>query len=202
MHRLQPLRALAAVVLAAALTSGAAAPAERGAGTVPLRVAGTEGMRTEPIPIPGSDLVRGRTTLVIHAPLAKVRAVVRDFTRYPEFMPHFRACRILGRSPSGGRDVYMEVVALHGAMKMWARLDARKPVTADGLETHDLRFMEGNVRDFTATWRLRALEAGRTELSLEVFLRPNVPLPARLLNDENLDGSAKGAAAIRARVER
>ncbi|MCC6557668.1 MAG: SRPBCC family protein [Polyangiaceae bacterium] len=167
--------------------------AQRGDGAAP---------RTESIPIPGTKLVRGRTTLVVRAPLARVRAAVLDFAHYPEFMPHFTTCRVIGRSPSGGRDVYMEVAALHGAVKMWARLDARKPVTADGVETHEMRKLDGNVEDLHAIWRLRPLDAGRTELSLEIFLQPRIPLPASLLNAENVDGSARGAVAVRARSER
>lgn len=181
---------LAAHVPAARADAGASPPA-----------AASRGVRTEPVPIPGSSLVRGRSTIVVDAPLARVRAAVLDFPRYPEFMPHFNACRVLGRSASGGRDLYVEVAALRGAVKMWARVDAQKATRADGIETHAIRFVEGNVRALSAVWRLKPLEEGKTELSLEIFLHPRLPLPAKLINRENLDGSARGVAAVRARAE-
>ncbi|HSN99123.1 MAG TPA: SRPBCC family protein [Candidatus Nanopelagicales bacterium] len=186
--------------LAAALLS-VTVPAAHAEAPPPAHDA-SRAVRTEPVPIPGTHLVRGRSTLVVDAPVSRVRAAIRAFSRYPEFMPHFRTCRIIGRSPSGGRDLYLEVEALHGAVKMWARVDAMKPAEADGVETHAIRFLEGNVRELSATWRLRPLSGSQTELSLEIFLHPRLPLPVSLLNSENLDGSARGVQAIRARSER
>ncbi len=95
----------------------------------------------------------------------------------------------------------MEVSALSGAVTMWARIEMQKPVVEDGVETYSSRFISGNVQDLQATWRLEKIDAQSTRLSLEVFLRPKLPLPKSLLNAENLDGSARAVAAIRARVE-
>ncbi len=160
------------------------------------------GVATVPVPVGGgSALVHGRSTVTVNAPIERVREVMLGFPHYPEFMPHYSNCRVLGRTPTGGRDVYMEVEALHGAVHMWARVDVPKPSMVDDTETYATRFLEGNVRDFQATWRLKKLDAAKTELSLEVFLHPKIPLPDGLINDENLDGSANGVAAMRTRAE-
>jgi ribosome-associated toxin RatA of RatAB toxin-antitoxin module len=156
----------------------------------------------EPVAIPGTDLVRGRATTVVDAPIDRVRESVLDFGHYAEFMPHYRNAKVLGRTPSGARDVYMEVEALYGAVKMWARVELGKPTVEDGVETHETRFVEGNVEEFKAIWRLKAVDAEHTSLSLEVFLKPKIPLPKNLLNQENLDGSVKGVMAMKARAER
>jgi ribosome-associated toxin RatA of RatAB toxin-antitoxin module len=193
MKRLHKL-ALGLVILAMCCVSGGGAAM---AGETTGRQAKTESIR-----IPGSKLVRGRTTLVVGAPLAKVRSTVLDFAHYPDFMPHFRKCRVLGRSPSGGRDIYMEVAALHGAVRLWARIDAKKPVKMGEVEIHELAFVEGNVNELSAIWRLKPIDARTTELSLEIFLHPKLPLPARMINEENVGGSAMGATAVRARAER
>ena len=152
------------------------------------------------VPIAGTELTRGRATVEVRAPLAVVRDAVLGFGSYAEFMPHYEACRLLGRTPSGARDVYMEISALHGALKMWARIEVAKTVEG-GVETVEARFVEGNVEDFEATWKIRRLDALRTELSLEVFLQPKLPLPAQIVNSENLKGSVKGVLAMRARAE-
>ncbi|HTN85802.1 MAG TPA: SRPBCC family protein, partial [Sorangium sp.] len=84
---------------------------------------------------------------------------------------------------------------------MWARVEIQKPALADGAETYSSRFVSGNVQDLQATWRLEKIDAQTTRLSLDVFLRPKLPLPKSLLNAENLEGSASAVAAIRTRIE-
>ncbi|WP_437878200.1 type II toxin-antitoxin system RatA family toxin [Sorangium sp. So ce513] len=159
------------------------------------------GVASVAVPIGGTGFSRGRSTAVIKAPIERVRATVLAFERYPDFMPHYKKCRVLGRTPSGGWDVYMEVSALHGAVSMWARIEMQRAVAADGAETYSSRFVSGNVQDLQATWRLEKVDDQSTRLSLDVFLRPKLPLPKSLLNAENLEGSARAIAAIRARVE-
>ncbi|WP_438029306.1 type II toxin-antitoxin system RatA family toxin [Sorangium sp. So ce233] len=159
------------------------------------------GIKSVAVPIGSTGFARGRSTAVVKAPIERVRAAVLSFERYPEFMPHYKKCRVLGRTPSGGWDVYMEVSALNGAITMWARLEIQKPAPVDGVETYSSRFVSGNVQDLQATWQLEKIDDQTTRLSLEVFLRPKLPLPKSLLNSENLDGSARAVAAIRARIE-
>jgi ribosome-associated toxin RatA of RatAB toxin-antitoxin module len=154
------------------------------------------------VPIEGSELVRGSATTVVDAPLAKVREGVLGFADYADFMPHYTKSKMLGRNTTGGRDVYMEVSALHGAVKMWARLEVPKPAVSDGVETVEMRFVEGNVKELRGTWRMKALEGDKTELTLEIFLHPSLPLPNGLLNEQNVEGAVKGVKAMRDRVEK
>jgi ribosome-associated toxin RatA of RatAB toxin-antitoxin module len=158
------------------------------------------------VPIEGSDLVRGRSTVVVHAPIGKVRDAVIDFGSYSDFMPHYKAARVLRRKADGTREVYMQWAALHGAIKMWARFEMTVETdAADGNEATDelwrSKFLDGNVQDAHAIWHFKALSADRTELSLEVFLHPKLPLPASLLNEENTTGAEKGVVAMRKHIE-
>ncbi len=137
----------------------------------------------------------------MNAPLEKVREAVLDFGHYAEFMPYFRSSKVLGRTAAGARDVYMEIEALHGAVRLWVEIEIPKPTIAEGVETYESRFVKGNVKDFQATWRLRRIDDDATELSLEVFLEPQLPLPTALVNKGNVGGSFKGVTAIRARIE-
>jgi ribosome-associated toxin RatA of RatAB toxin-antitoxin module len=172
--------------------------------------ASTDAQRTSPaaddpeptaIPIPGSELVRGRATVTVKASIEKVRETIVAFAEYPEFMPHYQKAKVLGRTPSGARDVYMEIEALHGAITMWTRIEFPKPAIIDGVETYETKYVDGNVKDFKAIWRLKKIDDASTELSLEVFLLPKIPLPSGVLNGENMKGSVKGVVAMRARVE-
>jgi ribosome-associated toxin RatA of RatAB toxin-antitoxin module len=159
------------------------------------------GVRVVAIPIAGTNFVRGRATLEVSAPLAKVREAVLDFGHYAEFMPYYKSSRVLGRTAAGARDVYMEIEALHGAVRLWVEIEIPKATIAEGVETYEARFVKGNVKDFKAIWRLRRIDDSATELSLEVFLEPQLPLPTALVNKGNLAGSFKGVTAIRARIE-
>lgn len=162
-----------------------------------------EGDEPQPVPIPvaGTDFVHGRATVKVAAPIEKVRETVLDFGHYADFMPHYRSAKVLGRTATGARDVYMEIEALYGAVKMWVEIEFPKPTIVDGVETHESTFIKGNVKDFKAIWRLRKLDDATTELSLEVFLQPSIPMPTNLMNGENLGGSVKGVMAMRARAE-
>jgi ribosome-associated toxin RatA of RatAB toxin-antitoxin module len=193
---------LAALALAAApaharLVAGASHPAP-----AYIRAADPgDAPRLSSVPIPGSSLARGRAVVDVRAPLARVREVVLDFPRYPEFVPHYEACRVLGTTASGGRDVYMRLEAVHGVVKMWARIEVAKPVVEGGAETYRSRYVDGNIRDLSATWTVRRVGEALTELSVEVFMDPALPLPASVVNGENLDGARLAALAFKGRAE-
>ncbi|MBW2458243.1 MAG: SRPBCC family protein [Deltaproteobacteria bacterium] len=155
----------------------------------------------EAVPIEGSDLVRGRSTVMVNAPIDQVRDVVFDYDRYAEFMPHYRASRIVGRASGGGRQLYQQWEALHGAVKLWARFDMRKVDGPTGIETYESEFIEGNVKLAFARWSLEAQPGDQTKLTLEIFLHPRIPIPSSLLNGENLDNAVKGVTAMRDRIE-
>lgn len=157
--------------------------------------------KTESVPVEGTDgLVKGRSTVVVNAPIDEVRKHVLRFDKYADFMPHYNAARVLRRSPDGSREVYMQWAALHGAIKMWARFEMHESKDGD-TEVWSSKFVEGNVRQAQASWRMTPLEADRTELTLEAFLLPKLPMPSSLLNDENTSGAEKGVVAMRKRIE-
>ena len=166
---------------------------------------GTAGKLREPVeetvPIAGTDYVRGRSTVIVEAPIDVVRKHVLDYGSYAEFMPHYAASRVLGRTSDGGHQVYMKWVALHGAMKMWARFDMSPAQKKGDEETYRSKLVEGNVRAAKAIWRIAPVGDKRTKLSLEVFLQPRMPMPSSLLNEENTSGATKGVIAMRKRIE-
>lgn len=155
----------------------------------------------EAVPIAGTELVRGRATVTVHAPIDKVREGVLGFAAYPEFMPHYEKCKLLGRTDTGARQVYMEIEALHGAVHMWTQIDLPKPTIVEGVETWETTFVKGNVEDFKAIWRLKKIDDHETSLSLEVFLKPSLRLPVKILNGENLNGAVNGVVAMKRHIQ-
>src|SRR5262249_425493 len=54
---------------------------------------------TVSVPVEGTNLVRGKSTVSVAAPIERVREAVLDFAHYPEFMPHYTNAKLLGRKP-------------------------------------------------------------------------------------------------------
>ena len=158
-------------------------------------------LKGEALPIDGSDLVRGRATVMVDAPIDKVRATLLDFEKYPEFMPEFSRSRILNRLPDGGKQVYQEMSILGGTIRIWANVKIPQAKNDDGVETHATEFVEGNVKDYQATWRLRAVDESHTELTAELYLIPKLFVPTSWINGKNVEGAAKAVQAMKRRVE-
>lgn len=116
-------------------------------------------------------------------------------------MPEYSGAKMLGKLPSGDDKVYMEITTLGGIAKMYANVDVL-PVKKDGAtELHEAKFIDGNVKQFKAVWTLTKLDEGHTEVTLQVFLHPAIPLPDFIVNKANMDGAKKGALAMKKRIE-
>ncbi|MBI4954741.1 MAG: SRPBCC family protein [Myxococcales bacterium] len=202
--------------VAAALASGCATTlhaSDEGGGTRLGSLAADEGAShvvdpavfdepvSERIPIPGSDFVRGRARVVVRAPIERVRATLYDFKSYPEFMPYWDTARVVGKKPDGAHEVYMSVKLLYGALRLWARLDFPKPTLVDGVEVIEERYVEGNLKELQGRWQLRAIDADRCEVTVEVLMLPKMPLPLELVNNCQEDGARMLVDAVRLRAE-
>jgi ribosome-associated toxin RatA of RatAB toxin-antitoxin module len=157
----------------------------------------------EPVgmPIDGSDLVEAKASVMVNAPIDKARTIVLKFDDYPQFMPEYSDCKVLGKLPSGNNKVYMEITTLGGVAKMYANVEILAAVKEGASETHAGKFIDGNVKQFKAVWTLTKTDETHTEVGLLVFLQPNIPLPDFLVNKANLDGAKKGVLAMKRRIE-
>jgi ribosome-associated toxin RatA of RatAB toxin-antitoxin module len=153
------------------------------------------------VPIPNSDLVEAKATVVVRAPLEKARATIFKFEDYPQFMPEYSDAKRLGKLPNGNEKVYMEITTLAGVAKMYANVEVLPAKTEGSTEIYEAKFLDGNVKQFKAIWTVTKLDEARLEISLQVFLHPSLPLPDFLVNKANLDGAKKGAIAMKKRIE-
>lgn len=195
---------LASLVCAAAALSpsGAAAgatatpraaevsPAESGASNLP---------RIEAFAVRGSSIERVRATVAVNAPVDRVRAVLFDFTRYPQFMPHYSSGAVLHTTPSGGRVVRMEIDQV---VHLWMQIEIGPPSTTAGVESYEGRLAEGNVKAFQPRWEIEPIEGGRTRLRVESFLDPGLTLvPSSFVNSGAREGIRDAILALKARCE-
>lgn len=158
--------------------------------------------KVESIGVRGSSLRRVRATVAIHAPIERVRAVVFDFPRYPEFMPGYKKASVLRTGADGGRSVRLEIEQLGGMVRLWMRIEIAPPRIEGGAETYEARLAEGNVKAFQTRWELQPIGRDATRLVIESFVDPDLPLaPASLVNQGARDGVRDAILALRARAE-
>lgn len=168
-----------------------------------VEMTGAAGRLREPISDPithRGELLRGRATVIVNAPVEVVRKQLLALDEYAEFMPHYKSARTLGRKPNGAREVYMQWEALHGAVILWARM-VLTPSQDGEAEVWTTDFIDGNVDEAFAAWRIEPAEEGKTKLTVETFLDPKLPVPQSLLNEENVEAAIKAVKAMRDRCE-
>ena len=207
----------ATVLLGSLVFAAALAPSRVVAGPLPLtvspgedpgaRVSPAEGgvpavsekPRIEAFAVRGSSLERVRGTVAVNAPIDRVRAVLFDFARYPQFMPHYRKAGVVRTTSSGGRVVRMEIDQF---VHLWMQIEIGPPRTTTGIESYEGRLAAGNVKAFQPRWEIEALPGGRTRLSVESFLDPDLSLvPSSFVNSGAREGIRDAILALKARSE-
>ena len=157
------------------------------------------GDRAEVLPVPMDDkYFGGRATIVVDAPLTKVRAALLDVARWREFMPLVSSSRLVAVT-NGTREFELEGAASGiEPLRMRARLARSR---AHEGETYVIDLVSGNVRELRALWTLAKASEGKTELSLELFVRPAQRVPPAALNRANLEATARAAVGVQRRAE-
>lgn len=149
-------------------------------------------------PHAGTNVRWGRSVGVVDAPIADVMRVVSDYGAYQEFMPHFEASRVL--SQRGERAlVYMEALIAKKTLKIWAQLKIT-PEQRDTTRIVSARMTKGNLAHMEARWEVSPLPDGRSLVTFDILVDPQLPLPASLVSSENEKASKSTIRALRDRL--
>jgi ribosome-associated toxin RatA of RatAB toxin-antitoxin module len=194
-----------AATLALALgLSALAAPKDARGETPPAAEAPRQTVSSKPkiesSAVSGTSIQRIRATIAIDAPIDRVRAVVFDYGRYPEFMPMYvKPTGVVWTTPAGLRLVHMQV---GGVVSLWMRVEIGPARIVGAVETYEGRLVQGNIKAFRPRWELEALSPDRTRLTVDSFLDPDLSLvPSGLINSGARDGMRDAIVALKARVE-
>ncbi|KYF64841.1 hypothetical protein BE04_13595, partial [Sorangium cellulosum] len=125
---------------------------------------------------PASTIDTGGAAILIKAPLPTVRKIVTAYGSYKSFITSFDQSRVLAKR-KGTSEVYLQVPILNGAAHIWTVADMSPPTKDGADEVISGRHKRGNVADFRARWRLRAVDEHHTILKLELFVDPKLPFP-------------------------
>jgi ribosome-associated toxin RatA of RatAB toxin-antitoxin module len=149
---------------------------------------------------PSNPIDTGAAAILVNAPIGDVRKIVTDFKKYDQIIKPFEKSRVLSRR-KGVSEVYFEVPVAHGAVKIWVVAHVDAPVKDGVGEKIVARYSRGNVDDFRAVWRLRAVDDTHTIVKLELLVDPKLPLPGSAVTPELQYASDKAVTAVRDKAE-
>jgi hypothetical protein len=154
---------------------------------------------------PGRSERYGHAEVLVRAPLSTVRKHVLDFGHYRDILPsRFKQSRIVGRGPDSSTDVYVQISVLHGLISLWnvARFTSPRE-TSPGVEVVQGRMIpgRGNVSDMDVVWTMRALGDQWTLLKFDILLKPGLPAPQSMIDEELRDAALVAVDSIHDRAQ-
>jgi ribosome-associated toxin RatA of RatAB toxin-antitoxin module len=155
----------------------------------------------EVVPVPDSRIGRARATVLVRAPVERVKAVLLDFPSYPAFLANYQAAHVERTTPEGSTIVHMKIGGLGGMIRRWMRVEISRPKTEGARLSFDAKLLEGDVKAFSARWVLDRVEEGATKLTLESYLDPDLPLPATFIDSGSAAGLKDSILAVKSRAE-
>jgi hypothetical protein len=145
---------------------------------------------------PGRGGRFGHAETLIHAPVTTVRGFVQDYGHYTKLAPSIITSRVVGHQADGAVDVYIRMGVINNMLVLWnvMRFAVPRPDAGAGGEVIEGRMVpgKGNIDDSAAVWTVRAAGPEWTVLKFDLLLKPSIPAPASLI-DEQLRDSANDA---------
>jgi hypothetical protein len=153
---------------------------------------------------PGRSERFGHAETLIHAPLADVRRMVLDFAHYKEMAPSITTSKVVGHESDGSTDVYLRMGVLNNTITFWnvTRFAPLRvaPALGEVVEGQMVRG-KGNIDDSAAVWTMHAAGSGWTVLKFDVLLRPGMPAPQSLIDEQLRDSAMDVVNSIHDRAQ-
>jgi hypothetical protein len=153
---------------------------------------------------PGRSDRFGHAETLVHAPVSAVRRLVLDFGSYRQLASSITSSRVVGHGADGSTDVYLQMGVMNNTLKFWnvtrfAPLRV-EPQGAEVLEGQMVRG-KGNIDDSAAVWTMHAAGAEWTVLKFDVLLRPGLPAPQSLIDEQLRDSAMDAVNSIHDRAQ-
>jgi hypothetical protein len=154
---------------------------------------------------PGRSARFGHAETLIHAPLETVRHLVLDFGHYTDLSPSsITTSRVVGHRPDGSTEVYLRMGVLNNVLTLWnvTRFAPlyREPQGDEVVEGQMVQG-KGNIADSAMVWTMRATAADWTVLKFDLLLRPGVPAPQSLVDEQLRDSAMDAVNSIHDRAQ-
>jgi hypothetical protein len=153
---------------------------------------------------PGRSQRFGHAETLVHAPLETVRQLVNDFGNYKALAPSITTSRVVHHWPDGSTDVYLRMGVLNNTLTFW-NVTRFAPIrrAPQGEEVLEGQMVpgKGNIDDSAAVWTMSATGAEWTVLKFDVLLRPGVPAPQSLIDEQLRDSAMDAVNSIHDRAQ-
>jgi hypothetical protein len=152
---------------------------------------------------PGRNARYGHAETLIHAPLADVRRMVTDFSRYRELAPSITTSRVVSHDQNGSIDVYIQMGVLNNTISFWnvTRFGPLRTEGSDQVVEGQMVPGKGNIEDSSVIWTLHPAGDGWTVLKFDVLLRPGLPAPQSLIDEQLRDSAMDAVNSIHDRAQ-
>jgi ribosome-associated toxin RatA of RatAB toxin-antitoxin module len=148
----------------------------------------------------GTSIKAGGARIPVNAKIDTVRSAIKDFNNYSKYIPKFERTRVVAKGKQH-TDVYLRVPIMKGAANVWAVVRFEAPKKIGEVEVIKAKMIQGNVDRLEATWRIKPIDEGHTELSLEMLIVPTLPVPSSIVTGEAAYAADKAVSGIRTRAE-
>lgn len=152
---------------------------------------------------PGRSQRYGHAETLVHAPIAQVRRLVLDFASYRQLAPSITTSRVVGHEPDGSTDVYIRMGVMNNTIQLWnvTRFQPPKPMNGGEVIAGQMVQGKGNIDDCATVWTLHAAGDDWTVLKFDFLLRPGVPAPQSLLDEQMRDSAMDAVNSIHDRAQ-
>jgi hypothetical protein len=153
---------------------------------------------------PGRAQRFGHAETLVHAALETVRQLVIDFGNYRALAPSITTSRVVGHGPDGSTDVYLRMGVLNNTITFWnvtRFAPLRRAPQGEEILEGQMVPGKGNIDDSAAVWTLSAAGPGWTVLKFDVLLRPGVPAPQSLIDEQLRDSAMDVVNSIHDRAQ-
>jgi hypothetical protein len=153
---------------------------------------------------PGRSQRFGHAETLVHASLEAVRQFVIDFANYKALAPSITTSRVVGHLPDGSTDVYLRMGVLNNTVTFW-NVTRFAPLrrASQGEEILEGQMVpgKGNIDDSAAVWTISAAGSDWTVLKFDLLLRPGVPAPQSLIDEQLRDSAMDAVNSIHDRAQ-
>jgi hypothetical protein len=154
---------------------------------------------------PGHSQRFGHAETLIHAPVETVKRLVLDYNHYTLLSPQsITTSRVVAHGADGSTDVYFRMGVLNNMLFLW-NVTRFGPVrlSPEGTETVEGQMVpgKGNIDDAAFRWSLRSVGDGWTVLKFDIALRPSVPAPQWLVDEQTRDSAMDAVDSIHDRAQ-
>jgi hypothetical protein len=153
---------------------------------------------------PGRNERFGHAETLVHAPLTAVRRLVLDFGNYKQLAQSITTSRVVGHEPDGSTDVYIRMGVMNNTLSFWNVTRFQPPKAAPGggeVIEGSMVHGKGNIDDSVTVWTLRPAGTDWTVLKFDVLLRPGVPAPQSLIDEQLRDSAMDAVNSVHDRAQ-